>query len=150
MRRSGSEARGAAFDHCAQCSAFITEPRISDADVGLVAGVVMGETLEAGSAIVEAVGVHLQVDMGAVWHPDDVFFSLIRDREVVTAMTAEVAGQMVADANARETLKTRKAVIKDYLTGTNGRPKVENWLPRWFRFPIATYTDRGGLQRARS
>lgn len=121
---------------------------LSDADVGLVAAVVMGETLEAGSAIVDAVGVHLQVDMGAVWQPDDPFFGLIRDREVVTAMTVEVAGQMVADANARETLKTRKAVIQDCLTGCKGRPKVENWLPRWFRFPIAAYTDRGGVQNA--
>jgi ParB family chromosome partitioning protein len=121
----------------------------SDADVGLVAAVVMGETLEAGSAIVDAIGVHLQVDMGAVWQPDDAFFDLIRDREVVTALTVEVAGQMVADANARETLKTRKAVIQDCLTGCNGRPKVENWLPRWFRFPIAAYTDRGEGQSAR-
>jgi ParB family chromosome partitioning protein len=36
-----------------------------------------------------------------------------------------------------------KQVIRDHLSGSNGRPKVDNWLPRWLRFPAAAYTERG-------
>lgn len=121
---------------------------LPDDDVMRVLAVVMGETLEAGSAVVEAVGVHLKLDMGAVWRPDDAFFDLIRDRQVVNAMVAEVAGKRSADANVAEKLKTQKAIIRDCLAGTNGRTKVAAWLPGWMQFPVRAYTDRGGLRTA--
>jgi ParB family chromosome partitioning protein len=121
---------------------------LSDEEVLSILAIVMGETLEAGSAAVEALGVHVDVEMAAVWQPDAVFFDLIRDREVLTAMMAEVAGPAVASANAKEKVKTQKAVIRDYLNGNNGRPKVEHWLPRWMRFPVAAYTERGGFRTA--
>ena len=121
---------------------------LSDEDVVRVLAVVMGETLEAGSAVVEAVGVHLKLDMGAVWQPDDAFFDLIRDRQVVNAMVAEVAGKRSADANVAEKLKTQKAIIRDCLAGTNSRTKVAAWLPGWMQFPVRAYTDRGGLHTA--
>jgi len=35
-------------------------------------------------------------------------------------------------------------VIDDYLTGSNGRAKVEHWVPRWMAFPPSAYTERGG------
>lgn len=38
-----------------------------------------------------------------------------------------------------------KAIIADALAGTNGRAKVENWVPKWMAFPPATYTARGGV-----
>ena len=121
---------------------------LSDNDVLRVLALVMGETLEAGSAVVEAVGVYLKLDMGAVWQPDDAFFELIRDRSVANAMVAEVAGKRSADANVAEKLKTQKAIIRDCLAGTNGRAKVAAWLPGWMRFPVQAYTDRGGLRTA--
>ncbi len=46
---------------------------------------VMTETLEAGSAVVEALGVHLDVQMAAYWQPDQTFFGLIRDGAVIHA-----------------------------------------------------------------
>jgi len=109
---------------------------------------VMGESLEAGSAVVEALGVHLKVEMGIAWQPDDAFFDLIRDRQVVNAMLAEVAGKPVADGNVAEKLKTQKQIIRDSLAGTNGRTRVEGWLPGWMQFPVRAYTDRGGLRIA--
>lgn len=118
--------------------------KLPDQEVMAILGVVMGETLASGSAEVEAVGCHLAVAMETAWRADDAFFDLIRDREVVTAMMAEVAGPAVAQANAGEKVKARKAVIRDCLSGSNGRAKVEGWLPRWLRFPAATYTERGG------
>jgi len=121
---------------------------LSDDDVLRVLAVVMGETLGAGSAVVEAVGVHLKVDMGAVWRPDDAFFDLIRDRQVVNAMVAEVAGKRSADGNVAEKVRTQKQIIRDCLAGTNGRTRVESWLPGWMQFPVRAYTDRGGLRTA--
>ena len=36
-------------------------------------------------------------------------------------------------------------MIADYLTGSNNRPKVDGWVPKWMAFPPAAYTDRGGV-----
>ncbi|WAC49781.1 hypothetical protein OVA03_07740 [Asticcacaulis sp. SL142] len=107
-----------------------------------ILAVVMGETLMAGSAVVEAVGNHLAVDMRTVWAPDDVFFNLIRDRQVVSALLREVGGKRVADGNVTEKIKTQKGIIIDFLTGANHRKKVEHWVPKWLGFPAATYTER--------
>jgi len=107
--------------------------------------VVMGETLHARSPIVDALGLHLGVDMSAVWQPDDTLLDLIRDREVLTAMVADVAGESVAAANANEKGKALKAILRDSFEGANGRAKVEGWVPRWMRFPAGAYTTRGGV-----
>jgi ParB family chromosome partitioning protein len=140
-------ARGSGDDYGTACI-FAQLLALSDDDAMRVLAVVMGETLEAGGAVVETLGVHLKLDMGAVWRPDDAFFDLIRDRQVVNAMVAEVAGKAVADGNVAEKLKTQKAIVRDCLAGTNGRTKVEAWLPGWMQFPVCAYTDRGGLRAA--
>ncbi len=105
----------------------------------------MGETLASGSAAVEAVGMHVGVDMARYWQADDAFFALIRDREVLTRIVAEVAGEPVAAANAKEKTKVMKGIVRDHLEGTNGRDKRENWVPRWMAFPPSAYTPRGGV-----
>ena len=116
---------------------------LSDEDVLSVVAVVMGESLEAGSPVVEAVGLHIGVDMAAVWKANDTFFELIRGKEVLTAMVAEVASPEVADANSGQKGKILKGIIGDCLTGSNGRPKADSWVPAWLRFPAASYTSRG-------
>ena len=73
------------------------------------------------------------------------FIRLIRDREVLTEVLREVGGDTVAQAHAAEKGKTIKGVIGDYLTGGNGRAKVERWVPRWMAFPPSAYTQRGGV-----
>ncbi len=115
---------------------------LSDADVLALAAVVMGETLAAGSAEVETAGAFLKVDMGAVWTPDDAFFELMRDRETVNAMLKEVGGKKVADGNLTEKVKTQKTILRDFLDGTNDRPKPARWTPRWMTFPAQAYTRR--------
>jgi ParB family chromosome partitioning protein len=115
---------------------------LPDADVLAILAVVMGETMEAGSAVVEAVGAYLRVDMADLWTPDDAFFSLVRDRQIANAMLREVAGKKVADGNVAEKVKTQKGIIRDHLTGENQRPKVEGWVPKWLRFPATSYTAR--------
>ena len=50
-------------------------------------------------------------------------------------MLTELAGEAVAKANIAEKAKTQKQIVRDYLTGANGRTKVEGWLPGWMAFP---------------
>jgi len=110
-----------------------------------VIAIVMGETLSAGSAAVEAVGLHIGIDMAAWRIADDAFFAGLRDKEVLTALVAEVGGSEVSGANAKEKGATLKAIVRDHLDGSNGRAKVEGWVPRWMAFPPAAYTERGGV-----
>ncbi|BBD01104.1 chromosome partitioning protein, ParB family [Sphingobium sp. YG1] len=118
---------------------------LPDAVVMEVIAIVMGETLASGSAAVEAVGMEIGVDMARCWQADDAFFSLVRDREVLTRIVAEVASETVASANRQEKAKTLKRIVRDHLDGTNGRDRRENWVPRWMAFPPAAYTARGGV-----
>ncbi|WP_240903366.1 chromosome partitioning protein ParB [Caulobacter sp. 602-2] len=115
---------------------------VLDADVLATAAVVIGETLAAGGEAVEAAGLYLKVDTGAFWEPDAAFFELTRDRETVNAMLKEVGGKKVADGNVGEKVKTQKAVLRDCLDGTGGRPKAGKWTPRWLTFPAGAYTKR--------
>ncbi|QDC36380.1 ParB/RepB/Spo0J family partition protein [Sphingobium fuliginis] len=110
-----------------------------------ILAIVMGETLEAGSAMVELLGAMLNVDMAKVWQADDALLDLVRDREVVGYLVTEVAGKTVAAANAGESVKVQRHIVRDYLAGTGGRAKAENWVPRWMVFPPTAYTERGGV-----
>lgn len=123
---------------------------LGDEDVMAILAVVMGETMQAGSAIVEAVGSYLRVDMASLWTPDDALFDLIRDRQVVNAMLREVAGRKTADGNITEKVKTQKAIIRDCINGDNDRKPVGNWVPRWLRFPAMSYTARPFAMLAKS
>jgi len=105
----------------------------------------MGETLAAGSEAIAMIGQYLDVDMAKVWTPDAAFWGLIRDKEVLGKIVAEVAGDDVAAANAGQQAKVLKTILFDHLDGANGRPKVEGWVPRWMRFAPSPYTARGGV-----
>lgn len=118
---------------------------VPDAVVMEIAAVVMAETLSSGSELIETLGVHLSVDMASYWMADAAFYDLLRDREVATAILAEVGGDSVATANAKEKGKVIKGVIADCLTGENGRTKKDDWVPRWMAFPPSAYTTRGGV-----
>ena len=87
----------------------------------------------------------LGVDMAQVWQADDALLDSLRDRAVIDAVLTEVVGTDSAEANAKETGKTKRQIIRDCLSGSNGRAKVEGWVPRWLRFPASSYTERGGV-----
>lgn len=123
----------------------LPDPAVMD-----VIAIVMGETLASGSAVVEAVGEQLGVAMADWWQADPVFFELIRDKEVMLRIVAEVAGERVAEANAKEKGRTLKAIVADHLEGTNGRARVECWVPGWMAFPATAYTTRGGVGSVRA
>ncbi|MFL0415738.1 chromosome partitioning protein ParB [Sphingomonas sp. 179-A 2A2 NHS] len=123
---------------------------LPDCAVMDVVTVVMGETLAAGSPAVEAVGLELGLDMARWWQADEALFDLIRDKEVLQLIVAEVAGNAVANANAGEKGATLKKIVTDHLAGAGGRARVENWVPRWMTFPPAAYTGRGGVGTVRA
>lgn len=123
---------------------------LPDPPIMEIIAIVMGETLMAGSMAVEAIGLHLSTDMRRHWQADAAFFGQLRDREVLLAIVAEVAGEEVAAANAKEKTKTLKAIIADHLDGTNGRAQVAPWTPKWMAFPPAAYTARGGVGSVRA
>jgi ParB family chromosome partitioning protein len=108
---------------------------LGDGDVQRIAAFFMAASLAVGSEAVEDVGQYLAVDPRTHWQPDETFFDLIRDRTAVNAMLAEVAGETVAKANIAEKTKTQKQIVRDSLAGSNGRVKVEGWLPGWMAFP---------------
>ena len=122
--------------------------RLLDFDDAMVLGIlaiVMGETLEPGAALIELLGVQLDVGMASCWEADDILLDLIRDREVMGCILADVAGKEVAASNADATAKVQRQIVRDSLTGSNGRDKREGWAPRWMTFPPSAYTDRGGV-----
>ena len=110
-----------------------------------VLAIVMGETLEAASPLIETLGDLLRLDMAKVWQADDALLDLIRDREVLGCILTEVAGDAVATANETATGKVKRGIVRDCLTGNNGRVKVDGWVPRWMVFPPSAYTARGGV-----
>lgn len=118
---------------------------LPDEAVMEVLGVVMAETLDVGGDVIEVIGPTLGIDMADHWQADDAFFGCLRDREVLTALLAEVGGTALASANAKEKGSVIKGLIADHLVGANDRPKVERWVPKWMMFPPAAYTTRGGV-----
>lgn len=115
-----------------------------------IVAIVMGETLQAGSEAVEMIGLHLGTDMRQHWSADAAFFDQLRDREVLLAITGEVAGLEIAAANAGEKGKALKVIVSDCLEGANGRAKAEPWVPLWMAFPPSAYTTRGGVGSVKS
>ena len=99
---------------------------LSDDDVLRALALVMAETLEAGSAVVEAAGFHLKLDLRGQWQADDTFLELVRDRPKINALLESVAGKAVADGNVASKAKDQRQIIRDCLTGSNGRTKIEN------------------------
>lgn len=124
---------------------FVRLLSLTDAQVLAVVAVAMGESLATGGLAVEAVGAWIGVPMGDYWTADAAFFDLLRDKEVLAAIVGEVAGETVAGANRGEKGKALKAIIANHLDGANGRPRVDQWVPRWMAFPPSAYTARGGV-----
>ncbi len=114
---------------------------LPDKQVMRILAIIMAETLAAGTGLIDTIGVTLKVDVGQHWQPDDTFFALIKDRETVSGMLAEVIGETAATSYLTETGTKKKAIIRKALAG-DGRTKVESWTPRTMAFPQAGYTSR--------
>jgi len=128
-------------DHYRTANVFASLLDLTDEDVLRVLTFAMAETLQSGSCLVEALGVHLGTTAKGRWEADDVFLDLIKDKTTINAVLADVAGKTVAEANAGETGKTQKRIIADVLRGENGRAKHDDWTPNWLAFPFSGYSD---------
>lgn len=135
-------------DPCETAAVFQQLLLLSDNEVLRMTGMVMAEALLPATPVIEMLGAQFKIDMAAVWQPDEVFFDSVRDREVLNAMLAEIADPATAAMHVSDTAKRQKEIIRNYLSGANGRPKVENWLPRWMAFPAAQYTERVACTRS--
>lgn len=114
---------------------------LTDRQVMRVLAFTMAETLACATDMVEHLGSMLAVDMAGWWSPEDAFFDLLRDKQGINAMLAEVAGKAIADSHTTSTAAVQKGIIRNCLSG-NGRTKVEGWLPRYMKFPAQGYTER--------
>jgi len=84
--------------------------------------------------------------MNEWWTPDEAFLDLLRDKPAINAMLGEMAGKQTAHIHIAETARVQKDAIRHCLAGTGGRRKAEGWLPRYFHFPMQSYTKRKGLR----
>jgi ParB family chromosome partitioning protein len=130
---------------CGLSGLFVRLLGLSEEAVLEALAIVMAETLECGTALIETLGQHLQIDMADAYAVDPALLDLIKDREVLDALVAEVAGGPAAEANAKATGKVKRQIVADCLAGTNGRTKVGRFVPRWMTFPPSAYTQRGGV-----
>ncbi|MBX9590875.1 MAG: ParB/RepB/Spo0J family partition protein [Hyphomonadaceae bacterium] len=114
---------------------------MSDAQVMQVVAMVMAETMAVGTDLIDTLGQRLGVDCLQHWQPDDTYFALVKDREAVSGMLAEVIGETAANTYLTEPGTKKKAIIRKALAG-DGRTKVDNWTPRYMTFPRRGYTGR--------
>ena len=118
---------------------------LPDKDVLAVLCVVMAESLQSGTMLIELLGSQLEVDMAQVWEADEAFIELLRDKALVGHLLADVAGAEVAASNAKESGKVQRGIIMNCLHGQMVWEKREGWVPRWMSFPPSAYTGRGGV-----
>jgi len=122
---------------------------LPDGDVLAILAALTAETLALGTEVVDVLGTTMGVNVGKHWQPDDTFFALTRDKEVLNEMLAEVIGKDAAASYITGTGKAKKEIIRKALAG-DGRKKVDGWLPRWMAFPATGYTKRKPTKVARS
>jgi ParB family chromosome partitioning protein len=103
--------------------------KLKDIDVARIGAFVMAETLAAGSAVTDAFGAHAKIKTREHWTPDPIFFELIRDRQSVGAMLAEVAGKKAADKLITGKLKDTKTALAKVAA------ESADWCPGWMAFP---------------
>lgn len=113
---------------------------LSDEDVLRILTLLMAASLSVQSPLIDCLAGMMGTDMAQHWTPEQTFFDLIRDKQVLNAMVGEVAGKTVAEGNAHETAKTRRKILCDCLDGTRV-PVDANWMPRYMAFPQGTYRE---------
>lgn len=123
----GAVCRGGTDDATAHMFARLA--RLSEANLARVAAFVMAETLAVGSPVVDTVGVGAGIKPRDQWSPDETFYALLRDRDAVNGMLAEVANKKLADKCLTTKLKDQKAMLAKLVLE---RP---DWAPGWMRFP---------------
>lgn len=137
VRFKGVDQKG---DDWRLCEVFAALLKMTDEQVMSIAAMVMAETLEAGSATVEAALHVTDANLGTWWAPDEAFFELLRDKRAINAMVADIAGATAAKSVLADTAKAQKAVIRDRMK-LSGEDARSSWLPAWMATPPRRLVD---------
>jgi len=116
------------------CEIFSALLKLEDAQVIRILTYAMAETLEAGSASVEATLHVTDCNLADWWKPDEAYFTLLRDKRAINAMVADIAGETCAKSVLTETAKVQKQVIGNRITGS-GCEANPDWRPGWMQTP---------------
>ena len=111
---------------------------MDDETVMRVMTLAMAVSLKSGSQTVEAVALTIPVDMAELWQPDEAFFSLLRDKRVINAMVADIAGDATAKAHLTDTAKKQREIILNRIAGNSTKP-APDWRPCWMRPVPSSY-----------
>ena len=115
-----------------------------DATVMRVLALAMSQTLSSDEAVVEAVCMATEPDMGALWSPDDAFFDILRDKRVLNAMLREIGGKRLADSMVSEPGTKQKTALRNRIAGVGVTPDEAkpDWRPRWMQTRPGWYVER--------
>ena len=116
------------------CETFAALLAMSDAEVMQVQALGMGETLESGGPIVEAVLHACDTDPAGYWKPDEAFFDLLRDKRAIGAFIADAVSLEAARDAAGETTKVQKALLAEALAARE-TSYAAAWTPGWMQVP---------------
>lgn len=125
-------------------SVMIKLMTLDDTSVLRILTCLMADSLAVGTDLIEMLAVEFTTDMTSAWEIDDTFFDLMRDKEAINGMVAEIAGETAANQNVTATGKVQKSIIKACLDG-NRTAQVENWTPRYMAVPPQGYTSRSAF-----
>jgi ParB family chromosome partitioning protein len=109
----------------------------------------MADSLSAHIPIIDALALTLGTDMSNHWQPEDTFFALIRDKQVLNAMVGEFAGEDAAKGNTTATAKSQRDVLNACLNG-NRTPADPHWMPSYMAFPQGSYHAEGKPEKSQS
>ncbi|MGC3939961.1 ParB/RepB/Spo0J family partition protein [Roseobacter sp. EG26] len=126
---------------------FVKITEFDDGDVLRVLSFLMADSLAVGTELIEVLAQAFGTEMTAAWSIDDTFFDLMRDKQAINGMVAEIAGENAAKEHITATAKVQKTIIKACLDGTR-TPQVKNWTPRYMQVSMQGYTDRSGFADA--
>lgn len=101
---------------------------------------VVAQTLPCDDVLTEIAGVTMGTDPAQSHTPDEAFFDLLKDKSAINAMLADVAGTAKAASHVSDTAKIQKAILRRQIEAHH-----PDWTPRYFRFPMAQYTERFGI-----
>lgn len=122
---------------------------LADGDVSRILNFLIADSLSVNSPVINDLAQTLGTDMSKHWQPEDTFFALIRDKQVLNAMVGEFAGEDVAKGNITATAKTQRTILTDCLNG-NRAPTNPNWMPRYMAFPQGSYRAESKPEKAQS
>ncbi|GIT93334.1 chromosome partitioning protein ParB [Jannaschia pagri] len=114
---------------------------LTDADILRILTFLMIESLSVDSPLIDGLGVMLGTDMREHWSPDQTFFDLVRDKQVLNAMVGEFAGTEAATANLSATAKVQRTILTACIDGTRN-PADPTWVPRFMGFPKGSYRQK--------